>query len=456
MKPHWMQTRQTKFTAYVTLYILIVVGALVLANWLANRHNKSIDTTATKRYSLSDQTQKVVSGLDRDVSITYWDKTSEFQRAKDLLDRYDTLSPKLSVAYLDPYKNPQQARAADVRTEGSIFVQAGQKREEAKSLTEQEVTSALIRALKGGARTICAVQGSGEHSFDQTDREGYSQLKETIERNNYKTRTISLLEKQEIPNDCTILMVAGPRFDYVQPAVDAIKSYVEKGGRALFFLDPPLQLGRENISPNEALVNLIASWGIVANRNLVLDTSGIGQIFGLSAAVPLVTSYESHAIVSGMSGIATAFPLARSLDTKSADKWTVDKLFSTTENSFATTNLASAEADPSKGTKGPFTLGAAASFKTGEQNVQGRVVVVGSSGWVANTILSFNGNRDLFLNSLNWLSSDEDLISIRPKEPEDRRLTLTRAQMNVIFYTSVLLMPLAVIAAGLSVWWKRR
>jgi ABC-type uncharacterized transport system involved in gliding motility auxiliary subunit len=456
MKTSWLQTRQTKFTAYVTLYIAIVAGALVLANWLANRHNKSIDTTAGKRYSLSDQTRKVVSGLQQDVRITYWDKTSEFQRAKDLLDRYDTLSPKLTVDYLDPYKNPQQARASDVRTEGSIFVQAGQKREEAKSLTEQEVTSALIRALKGGERTVCVVQGSGEHSLDATDREGYSQLKQTIERDNYKTRTISLLEKPEIPKDCTILMVAGPRFDYVQPAVDAIKSYVEKGGRALFFLDPPLQLGRENISPNEALTNLIGSWGIVANRNLVLDTSGIGQIFGLSAAVPLVTAYESHPIVSGMSGIATAFPLARSLDTKPAEKWTVNKLFSTTENSFATTNLSSPEADQSKGTKGPFTLGAAATFNTGEQNVQGRIVVVGSSGWVANSILTFNGNRDLFLNALNWLSSDEDLISIRPKEPEDRRLTLTRAQMNMIFYTSVLLIPLAVITAGLSVWWKRR
>ena len=74
----------------------------------------------------------------------------------------------------------------------------------------------------------------------------------------------------------------------------------------------------------------------------------------------------------------------------------------------------------------------------------------------ANSILSFNGNRDLFLNMINWLSSDEDLISIRPKDPEDRRLSLNRRQMTMIFYTSVLLLPLAVIGAGVSVWWKRR
>src|SRR5687768_2922684 len=100
----WIQARQTRFTAYVTVYILIVIGALGLANWLANRHNKSVDTTSNKRFSLSDQTEKVVKGLKEDVKITYWDRTDGFQRAKDLLDRYDNISPKLTVNYVDPAK----------------------------------------------------------------------------------------------------------------------------------------------------------------------------------------------------------------------------------------------------------------------------------------------------------------------------------------------------------------
>jgi ABC-type uncharacterized transport system involved in gliding motility auxiliary subunit len=452
----WLKTRQTRFTAYVTLYVAIILGVLGLANWLANRHNKSFDTTANKRFSLSDQTQKVVSGLQQDVKITYFDQADAFTRAKDLLDRYDVLSGKLSVEYVDIFKNPQQARAAGVTSEGSIFLQVGSKREQAKSLTEEEVTGALIRAMKGGERLVCSVNGSGEHSFDDNNRDGYSSLKQTIERNNYKTRVISLLEKPEVPADCTVLLIGGPRFDYVQPMVDAIKKYVEAGGRALILLDPPLQIGKEPVGENAALVNQLAAWGIVFNKDWVLDTSGIGQIFGFSAAVPLVSNYESHPIVREMRGIATAFPLARSVDSKTADKWTVDKLFSTSENSFSTTNMASAEIDPSQGKKGPFTLGVAATFNTGQENKQGRVVAVGSSAFPGNSILTFNGNRDLFLNMLNWLSSDEDLISIRPKDPDNRPLSLSRAQMNLIFYTSVILMPLAVILAGVSVWWKRR
>lgn len=458
MRFGWLKARQTKYTAYVAAYVAVVLAILTSVNWLANRHNKSWDSTSNKRFSLSDQTIKVVRGLQKEAKIVYFDKTSEFTRARDLLDRYDNLSPKLVVEYIDPDKKPQVAKAQGVRSYGTIFVEANNKKEEAKSLTEEEITGALIRALKEGTRTVCAVSGSDEHGLDDAERGGYSNLKDLLERNNYKTRTISLLEKPEVPSDCTILLVGGPRFDYVQPAVDAIKTYVENGGRALFMLDPPLKLGRSEISDNAALVKLLESWGVTLNKDLVLDTSGIGRIFGLGPEVPLVANYESHPIVREMKEIATAFPVARSLEVKSTDKTSPEKLFSTSSNSFATSNLSSPsiEINPARDKKGPLTLAAASTYNTGKDGVQGRFVVVGSSGWVANNILRFNGNRDLFLNMMNWLSSDEDLISIRPKEPEDRRLTLSTRQMRWVFYTSVILLPLAALIAGVGVWWRRR
>ena len=106
--------------------------------------------------------------------------------------------------------------------------------------------------------------------------------------------------------------------------------------------------------------------------------------------------------------------------------------------------------------KGPLTLGAAGTYNSGGTGGNGRFVVVGSSRWIDNSFLRFNGNRDLFLNMLNWLSSDEDLISIRPKETEDRRLSLTARQMILVFYSSVIAIPLLIIAAGFGVWWRRR
>ncbi len=470
--------RQAKYTAYAGLYLIIILAVLAAVNFLANRYNKSIDLTANKRYSLSDQTEKVVKGLKQEVKVRDFDRATGFPQAKDLLDRYSNLSPNLKVEYVDPGKKPALARAAGITTMGSIVVESGNKHEQAKSVTEEEITGAVIRSIKTTESTVCFVTGSGEHSLEDTQGNGYSQFKELIEKANYKVRTISLLGadraadtkapekiavgkapapdaggKIGVPADCTITVVAGPRFDYLQPAVDALKTSVESGGKVLVMLDPPLKFGREEISDNAALASLLATWGVTLEKNLVLDLSGVGQIFGLSEAVPLVTSYESHAIVREMGDTAVALPMVRSVDVKNGEKTTAEKLFSTSRNSFATTNLSSAEVRPSNADqKGPLAI-AAAGTVTGSQ---GRFVVVGSSGWVANNILRFNGNRDLALNMLNWLSSDEDLISIRPKDPEDRRLTLTNAQMRMVRTVSQFLIPLMVIFGGVAVWWRRR
>lgn len=479
MRANWMTKRQTKYTAYAGTYILVILAVLAAVNFLANRYDKSYDATANKQFSLSDQTIKVVKGLNRDLKITYFDESLRFPQAKDLLDRYASLSPKVHVEYIDPVKKPQLARVAGFRRDTNILVDSGLRKEEAKSLTEEDVTGAVIRSLKSGERFACFVSGSGEHSLeDSSGRDGYAAVKEALERNNVKTRSISLLSgpptadlkagtvpattpqvaKPEVPKDCTALVIAGPKYAYTEPETQAIKAYVEGGGRAIFLVDPPLSMGREEVSPNPELAKLLESWGVTLNKDLALDISGIGQLFQLGPEVPLVTSYESHAIVRDMKETATAFPLARTLDIKSTDKTTVEKLFSTSANSFATTKLGSNEIriDQKNDKKGPLLLGAAGTYNTGTAGNQGRFVVVGSSRWVSNGFIRFNGNRDLFLNAMNWLTSDEDLISIRPKEPDNRPLNISSRGMSSVFWLSVVFFPLSIVVSGLMVWWRRR
>jgi ABC-type uncharacterized transport system involved in gliding motility auxiliary subunit len=460
MRFAWLKSRRTNYALYLTAYVLIILAVLVAANVLANRYNKSYDATSNKRYTLSDQTIKVVRNLKQDATISYYDRMSEFARAKDLLDRYDALSPKLTVAYVDPDRKPQLAKAAGVKNYGTIFVEAGGRREEAKSLTEEELTSALIRSLKGAAHMVCAVTGSGEHDPDDQRSGGAAAFKQLLEKNNYKARSISLLEKAEVPGDCTVLVIDGPRLDYTEPVVKAIGSYVEKGGRALFMLDPPLKMGRMDIAANAGLGKLLESWGVTANNDMVLDMSGVGQLFGLGPEMPLVTSYEQQPIVKDLKGSATVFPVTRSLDVKSTDKTKVEKLFETNENSYADTDLSSTDIriDPRKDKKGPLTLAAAGSYEGGKGGGKGRFVVVGGSAWADNGVLTSRSfdNRDLAMNMVNWLSSDEDLISIRPKEPADRPLSMSARQMDWVFYVCLVLMPLIAVAGGISVWWKRR
>ena len=455
----FMEARRNKYAGYVVTYTVVVLAILVAINWLANRHNKSYDTTANKRYSLSDQTEKVVKGLKEEVTLSYWDYPDRMREAKDLLDRYENLSPLLKVQYIDGNKNPKAAREKNIKAPGTLLVEKGEKREEATSLAEEQVTGAIVRLLKGTARTVCFIQGSGERDLEDATRGGgYSQAKALLEKNTYQTRAISLLEKAEIPADCKVVIVAGPRFDYADPMVKAIQTYVEAGGSGFFLLDPPLQLGREKISNNEGLLAMLKAWGITLNADLVIDDSRAGQMLGLNEATPLVAQYESHPIVREMTRVATAFPLVRTLEAKSAGKSTVQTLFSTLQTSFATKNLASVEIkpDPKTDKPGPLAIAAAGSIPTGKNNLQGRFVVVGSSMWISNSILRFNGNSDLFLNSLNWLTQDEDLISIRPKENDSRPLNVTQSQMAWITIVSQLVLPLLPVLGGVIIWWKRR
>jgi ABC-type uncharacterized transport system involved in gliding motility auxiliary subunit len=458
MASQWLKARQTRFAAYAATYILVVIAAVVVVNVLADRYSKSYDSTSNKRYSLSDQTAKIVKGLKQNATITYFDQSTRFREGKDLLDQYANLSPKVHVEYVDPDKNPQAAREAGIRNLGTAVVQIGMRKEEAKGMTEEGVTGAFIRDLKSSTRTVCFVTGSGEHQIDNTDRDGLSRFKDMLAKENYETRSISLLQKAEVSSDCTTLVIAGPSRNYEQPEVDAIKSYVEGGGRAFFLMDAPLKMGRAAVSDNDALASALQSWGVTLNKDLILDLNPLGQMVGLGPQVALVTTYESQPIVSDMKGTATGFPLSRSMEVKNTDKTSVQKLFDSSSSSLATSNLSSSSVsvDDPKNKKGPLTLAAAGSYNTGKENSQGRFVVVGSSSWLDNGFINFNGNNDLALNAINWLSSDEDLISIRPKEKEDRRITMTRAQLSWVRATSQFLLPMIVVVAGILVWWKRR
>ena len=475
MDTSFLKSRQTRYTAYAATYIVVILAVLGAINFLANRYDKSYDSTSNKQFSLSDQTIKVVGNLKSDVKLTYFDESARFPQARDLLDRYTALSPKLKVEFIDPVKKPQQAKSAGFRRDVIMLVDSGLRKEEAKSLTEEEVTGALIRSLKSGERNACFVNAANEHSIDDQAATGYSTMKQLLERDNYKTRTIDFKPKAaepgkplaigqtpaaavvEVPKDCLTLIVGGPQLAYPQPIVDAIKKYVEGGGHALFLLDNVLKIGRgEPTAENTELAAMLTGWGVTPNKDLVLDLSGVGNMFGAGPEIPIILQYDPHAITRPLARVPTAFPVPRSLEIKSGGKSTVEKLFGTGEDSIAVSDVAASGAiDPKKGKKGPFTLAAAG---TVQGTPSGRFVVVGTSQWAENRAMGSRtlGNRDLFMNIINWLSADEDLISIRPKSTEDRPLTLTSQRMSLVFWLSVVIFPLGVVMFGMVTWWKRR
>jgi ABC-type uncharacterized transport system involved in gliding motility auxiliary subunit len=475
MAANWIKARQTKYWSYAGTYIVVILAVLVGVNFLANRYDKSWDSTANKQFSLADQTIKVVHDLKHDVHVTYFGGKESFIGARDLLDRYSALSPKFHVEYIDPERQPAQAKALGFRPDAPVLVDSGARKEGAKSLSEEEVTGALIRSLKSGARNVCVLNAAHEHSIDDDGNGGYSFLKQVLERDNYTVKTVNLTPAApdankpiavgqapaaasvEIPKDCTVLIVGGPQLDYPAPTVAALKAYEEGGGRELIMLDSIMHIGKdEPPAENAELAKLLEDWGVTVNKDLVLDLSGVGGILGLPPEVPMILAYESHPITQPLTRQPTAFPLARSLTTKSGDKTSVSKLFGTTEDSVAVTSIGPGGAiDPKKGTKGPLTLAAAGTYNGA---TPGRFVVVGTSLWSQNSMVGSRSlaNRDLLANMVNWLASDEDLISIRPKMPEDRPLNISAGNLRSIFWLSFVIFPVGVVAIGIATWWKRR
>ncbi len=195
----FLKARQTRYGAFVALYLVVILAIVIAANWLADHHDKTVDVTSNKQFTLSDETKKVTGNLKQDVTIYYFGRSDSYDQARDMLDRYKNLSSKIKIDYVDPDKKPDVARVEGATAMGDIVLDNGVKKETAKGLTEEELTGALVRVEKNGAKTICFVNGDGEHTLDDTGRDGYSTLKGALEKNNYKTDTISLIEKPDIP-----------------------------------------------------------------------------------------------------------------------------------------------------------------------------------------------------------------------------------------------------------------
>ena len=481
MRFDWLKTRQTKYGAYSATYTMVVLACLVAVNYLADRYNETFDATKDKLYSLSDQTLKILDNLDHDLKIYYFDQNQRFSEARSTLVRYENASRRVTVDYVDPDAKPELAQAMNIRSYGTTLIEAGPNREEATSTGEEDITNAIIKLLKGEEKTACVLTGHGEADTSDPERDGFSAAEQAIQDANYETKTVSLLEKPEIPSDCTLLILPGPDKSYFEPEVDLIKAYVEGGGRALFLLDS---------EKSSELVELLAGWGVKVRDEIVLDFSGVGQFFGMGPLSPLVAEYENHPITEVMGNVAAFFPMSRGVEAGDAvGDWDVQNLFSTTSGSVATSDyqIEEGEIRPNldNAREGPITLGVAATYDVPkadeggaddssdgdegegetddddpaaeeEEEKQGRIVVVGTSLFARNASLGRGGNGDLLLNMLNWLSSDEDLISIRPKDPESTPLNLSSSEMQRLFWLSVVIFPLAIVGLGVRVWWIRR
>ena len=471
--------RQARYGTLATTSVLLGLAILIGVNYVLARQNKRWDMTAARQYSLSDQTVRVLESLESPIKVIVFAQELDFPRYRDRLGEYEYTSNQVSLEYVDVDKNPVQARQYEVQSYGTVVFEYNGRIERVVSDAEQDLTNALIKAVTGEELTVYFLQGHGERSPDNTDRDGYGSLAEALRLDNLAVKRLPLAQTGEVPSDANVVVVAGPETDLFPAEVGLLRTYLEDGGKALFLIDPPV--GTEAADP-DGLITLIAEWGIEVGRDVVVDVSGVGQLLGTDATVPVAATYPPHEITDRFE-LLTAFPLARSVRPTAGgmgDRVAVT-FVETSQASWSETNLEGltegevAFNEEEGDTTGPVSVAAAVSVTVNgdagneleteeaaeEENdapspPQTRVAVFGDSDFASNSAIGIQGNRDLALNAINWLAKQEDLISIRPRDPEDRRITMTADQQFRVQMIALLIIPGVVLGTGVYTWWRRR
>ncbi|UCD58643.1 MAG: GldG family protein [Candidatus Hydrogenedentota bacterium] len=456
-----MDTRlrlSTRYGMNTAVLIALVVGVIAIIEALSYGHNWRRDFTANKRHSLSDETRNVLSDLNERIKITVfiWKGNPAYEGAKDLFDLYKYESPMLEVNLIDPDLNPGLANEYEIRRYGLpvAFVEGESGRETITRLDEEQATNALIKVTRGEKKVVYFLTGHGEQSLDNSERSGLSFARTLLEDKNYDPQPLVLMRAEEVPKDCSVLVVPGPQKNLTEPELDAIGRYIEDGGRILFLVDP---------GTASSLQPLLEEYGIVLGDDIVVDR--LSRLFGGDYLTPVLTTYSGHPITKDFN-VASFFTIARSVSTRDASGVRTTWLARTGEGSWAESDIdalreGTASFDPDKDKPGPISLAAVSEIEPSEEreesaeSAQAAIVVFGDSDFVTNEKINLSGNSDMFLNAINWLGKEETLIAIRPKETKFSPVILTPADAKLLFLLPVIVLPGMVLLGGVYAFVSR-
>ncbi|MGC8659855.1 MAG: GldG family protein [Desulfomonilaceae bacterium] len=480
----------------LALGTLIFFGIIIALQYIAVENPVRWDVTKTGRHTLAPQSKQVIETFKQKnipVSIlAFYESKDQKGRdnTQDLLDRYRDVSKNFTYTFYDPDRDRAIAIQNKVDSYPTVILKAADKTERLNSVDEESVTNALARLLRKDVKKVYFLKGHGEMDSSDTGDNGFSVAKGSIEKQNYKTSDLMLLESPEIPKDATTLIIAGPKTDPMDSEFKAIKNFINRGG-SLFVLLNPFKTPK--------LSEFLQNYGFQTTDDIVVDK--MSQALGGDYLMPVITSYAQFPITRNFT-VACFFPQTRSVKTVSPTpdgiqalelaktspvSWTIDE---------KQLKSGIADFDQKTGIKGPVPVMSVSTVtpfeKTQEKpgaekstepsdnssksNVKdkipsdkgsesatpnkptkkGRIVVAGSSMFASNRFFKLQGNADLFLNTVSWLAEDENLIAIRPKSEKAQPIVLTANQSILSFLIPVLILPLIWIAAGIAVFVYRR
>ncbi len=478
--------RTTRYGANTAVMVLLVIGILAFVNLIGSRYSQRYDMTSNERFSLADLSISVLDELDQDVHIVGFLRSSGSDATirhglDDMLNQFQYHSDHITYEFIDPDLEPSIARQYNITSYGTVVFESEGKTEHINRYLEESVTNALVKVTREGQKTIYFLEGHGEHNVNLTDQTGYNRMLQLLENQSYVVKSLSLLSEVEVPSDCNVLVVAGPRTNLVGNEQEAIHNYLDRGGRALFLVNPDYPEESADLSA------LLARWKVEIGDDVVIDQSAVGRLPGMNEYMPAVMQYPAHPITRPLGNTVSFFPLVRSIEPASASDDTVEiqTIAMTSTRSWAESSLPDTpeeameytpELDPVEDEPGPVSIAVAITavpralprrdmttltpqemaMRPEEHELKTRIVVVGNSAFASNAYIMLPGNGDLALNIFNWLAQEEDLLAIRPKSSDTRLVQISLSQMRDIFIITGILSPIGILIAGVMVWWRRK
>ncbi|MCR4300891.1 MAG: GldG family protein [Sulfuricaulis sp.] len=431
--------------SFVVLFLL----AMGLLQWLAREYHLQFDWTRMHRHSLAPASVAVTERLKEPLKITaFASQRGETRRfIQDLVGRYQKNKPDITLEFVDPDTAPERVRAAGVQFDGDLVFEYGNARESLSpaQFNEQNFTYALTRLGHRGERWVVFLSGHGERSPDKQANFDLSTWASQLRQRGFKTRTLSLGEHPQIPNNTTVLVIAGPRTRLLAGEVREIQNYLHRGGNLLWLHDPGPLLGLEPLAEN---------LGVEFHPGVIVDPTS--QTITGNAAAIVITKYSAHPVVRGFTD-NTVFPHAAGISLKTPEGWQGSVLMDTRPTSWSETSPLDGpiQFDKGRDIRGPLNL-AVALTRTLDNKREQRLIVVGDGDFLANTYLPNGGNLELGMSLTNWLSQDDAFVNIPVKTARDRSLELSRGAQATIAGVFLMLLPITLISSGVWIWLRRR
>ncbi len=444
--------RPIRYGSNAAIKSLAFLAILGLLNFLGLKYTHEVDLTETREFTLSEQTIQVLRTIDRPVQILGFFQASDgrLSLAENYLERYGRYTDKLTYEFYDPNVEPALARSLELSNYGLVFI-SGNNRYETSNVDEQTITSGLMRVTSHQQKGIYFVKGHGGYSLQDSAPDGYSMVKQALERENYRVHELNLATRTAVPTDTQVLVLPGAKRYLTETETDLLTGWIKGGGKLLILVDPMQAVPVKGLLHHYGL-SLMDGFVVDMTDSLVtLTPDGLTQ----QVTAPMVSHYPFHEITRGLNGARTFFPFVRPVHVVPTGVGKAAPILTTSHGSWIETNLESPDLEYNEGVDlpGPATIGVAVE----DERSGARLVVFGNGSFISNQNLSSEvANEDLLLNVINWLAEEDELISIRPKAASSRQIFLTPWQQSVLLLTTLVIMPLTVLAAGVTVWWKQR